>query len=83
LHPYAIVVLAGLLKSTSEQTQVIACTQSVTLLNQLDPGALIVADRVDGASVFRRPTEEDMAVWLDGYALGDVWEKNVIGGRPR
>jgi predicted ATPase len=82
LHPYAIQVLAGLVRSASEKTQVILSTQSVTLVNQFEPEDLVVVDRANGASVFRRLSEEDTKDWLEGYSLGELWEKNVFGGRP-
>ena len=31
---------------------------------------------------FRHLKGEDMTAWLDGYALGELWEKNVLGARP-
>ena len=82
LHPYAITVLAGMLKSAATKTQVIVSTQSVTLVNQLDPEDIIVVDRKDGQSTFKRPTKEEIEGWLDDYSLGELWEKNLIGGRP-
>jgi predicted ATPase len=83
LHPYAITVLADLFGATAERAQVIVSTQSVTLVNQLSPEDIIVVDREGSESVFRRPSSADLANWLDGYALGELWEKNVLGGRPR
>jgi len=82
LHPYAIQVLAGLVRSASEKTQVILSTQSVTLVNQFEPEDLVVVDRANGESVFRRLASEDTKDWLEGYSLGELWEKNVFGGRP-
>jgi predicted ATPase len=82
LHPYAIQVLASLLRVASKRAQVIASTQSVSLVNQLEPDDLIVVDRRDGQSVFRRPGRDEIAAWLDAYGLGDLWEKNLLGGRP-
>lgn len=82
LHPFAITMLAEMMRSAAERTQVIASTQSVTLVNQLTPEELIVVDREGSESKFRRFTEEEIATWLDDYALGDLWEKNVLGGRP-
>jgi predicted ATPase len=82
LHPYAITVLADLLRSAATRTQVIASTQSVTLINQFGPEDILVVDREDGASVFRRLTSDQIESWLDDYALGELWEKNVLGGRP-
>ena len=82
LHPYAITVLSSLLKSASAKTQVIVSTQSVPLVNQLEPENIIVVERIEGQSAFRHLETEEMKDWLDDYGLGDLWEKNIIGGRP-
>ncbi len=83
LHPYAIMMLAGLLRSASKKTQVIVSTQSVTLVDQFTPEDVIVVDREDGQSTFNRPSTEEIASWLDEYSLGELWQKNIIGGRPK
>ena len=82
LHPYAISVLAGLLQSVSCQTQIIVSTQSVTLVDQLEPHHIIVVDREKDQSVFKRLSESQLQPWLEEYSLGELWTKNVLGGRP-
>ena len=82
LHPAGIVLLAELLKQTSQRSQLLIATQSVTLVNRLDPEDVFVADRADGATVFRNLGKEDLSEWTGAYALGELWEKNVLGGRP-
>jgi predicted ATPase len=82
LHPSAISVLANLLQSAAKQTQVLISTQSVTLVNHFEPQDVVVVEREEGQSVFRRLDRAGMTNWLDEYGLGDLWEKNVIGGRP-
>lgn len=82
LHPYAINVLANLLHSAAERTQVIVSTQSVTLVNQFDPEDIVVVERENGQSTFRHLPEDEIEDWLDDYGLGDLWEKNILGGRP-
>jgi predicted ATPase len=82
LHPAAITVLASLMQSAATRTQVLAATQSVTLVNQLTPEDVWVVDRIDGASEFRHLKGEDKSAWLEDYALGELWEKNLLGGRP-
>ncbi len=84
LHPYAIQLLGGMLKSaaSNQKTQIIASTQSVTLANQLDWQDLIIVEQIDNASRFSRLTEENVKSWLDDYKIGDMWEKNLIGGTP-
>ncbi len=82
LHPAAIVHLAALLKSAAVSGQVIASTQSVTLLNQFEPSDTIVVEHKDGASTFTRPDVDALEQWLTEYAIGELWEKNLLGGRP-
>ena len=87
LHPFAIAKLAAMLKSASLKAQVIISTQSVTLLDHFDADDVIVAERVEeqngrSETVFKRQDEESLQDWLQEYTLGELWEKNVIGGRP-
>ncbi|WP_375755393.1 AAA family ATPase [Corallococcus exercitus] len=82
LHPYAIQLLAGMVRSASLKSQIILSTQSVTLVNQFTPEDLVIVDRQDRASTFHRPTAEETVSWLESYSLGELWEKNVLGGRP-
>ncbi len=82
LHPFAITVLAGLMKSASQQHQLIVSTQSVELVNEFDAEDLVVVDKRDGASTFLRPDSSVLAEWLAEYSLGELWKKNVLGGRP-
>ncbi len=82
LHPYAITVLASLIRSAATETQVILSTQSVQLVNQFKPEDIIVVDRLNQQSTFRRLGENELEGWLDDYGMGDLWEKNLLGGRP-
>lgn len=82
LHPFAVVQLAQLLRQASTRSQVVIATQSVTLMNQFGLDALIVVERQEGASVFERPDPDRLRDWLAEYSLGDLWEKNLLGGRP-
>lgn len=82
LHPYAITVLASLVKQVSVETQVVLSTQSSLLLDQFRPEDVLVADRVDGATELRRLDAQRLARWLDDYSLGQLWRKNELGGRP-
>lgn len=82
LHPYAIAVLADIFKQVSERRQLIVSTQSVELVNELAPEDIIVVDQEDDASVFKRFTEEELSGWLEEYSMGELWKKNVLGGRP-
>ena len=82
LHPYSITMLASLVKQASIKTQVILATQSPLLLDHFHPEDVLVADRVDGGTQFTRLESARLATWLENYSLGQLWEKNELGGRP-
>jgi len=82
LHPVAIHVLATLLTRASERMQVLVSTQSPTLVDHFQPEQIIVAERTERGSEFARLDAEALADWMAEYSLGELWEKNVFGGRP-
>jgi predicted ATPase len=82
LHPYALNVLAGLTRKAAFRTQLIVSTQSTHLVNQFELNNLLIVNRRDNASFIERPKVEEFESWLEDYSLGELWEKNVIGGRP-
>lgn len=82
LHPHALTVLGSLLRSAAQRGQIIASTQSIALLSEFSAQDVVVVDRKDGQSVFKRLREQDLGEWLGAYDLGELWEKNVFGGGP-
>jgi predicted ATPase len=82
LHPYAIGLLASLIRQASVDSQVIVSTQSSILLDYFQPSEVLVADRVDGGTRLTRLDPAPLAQWLEEYSLGQLWEKNELGGRP-
>jgi len=82
LHPYAIEMLAALMRQASEATQVIVSTQSSLLLDHFDPQDVLVANRVNGGTHIERLEHAQLHDWLEDYSLGQLWEKNEFAGRP-
>jgi predicted ATPase len=82
LHPAAINILVTMLRQAAASSQILLATQSVTLINQFQPEDVVVAERVGGATEFRRLESDTYADWMEEYSLGEMWEKNLIGGRP-
>ncbi len=82
LHPYALAVLAGLLRQASAARQLIVSTQSAELVSEFQPEDVVVVGRADGASTFQRLAAPSLADWLRDYALGELWKMNIFGGRP-
>ncbi len=82
LHPYAITVFAETVQEISQYKQVIISTQSVELLNEFDTDDVIVVDRTENGTQFKRLDAESLEMWLENdYSLGDLWKKNILGGR--
>lgn len=82
LHPSAITILSGLLKKASKRSQVIVSTQSVSLVNEFDVEDIIVVEKNRAETVFRRLDLTNLEVWLDEYSMGELWDKNILGGKP-
>ncbi len=88
LHPYAITVLASLLRQGTQvltgvpYKQVIVSTQSAALVDYFSPEEVIVTERMKEESVFRKLDAGSLDAWLQEYSLGELWQKNLLGGRP-
>ena len=75
-------MLADLIKSASERTQVIISTQSPTLLDFFDPAQIVVVNRQEGRSTLQRLDPQALAGWMEEYSVGELWQKNVVQGGP-
>lgn len=82
LHPYAIEILAGLIQGVALRKQLILATQSTQLINYFEPEQIVVVDRPGRESTFKRLDSTALQDWLQEYSLAELWEKNVLGGKP-
>ena len=82
LHPSAIDAVAGLIKAASSHCQVFVATQSISLVNNFELEDLVVIDRKGRNSEYHRPDSENLQAYLEEFSTGQIWEKNIIGGRP-
>ena len=88
LHPYALSLLGGMIQRSvapwgTPQNQIIISTQSALLLNEFVPEDIVVVQRADDQSIFQRLNSEQLSGWLADYTLGELWQKNLLGGRPQ
>lgn len=89
LHPYALTLLGNLFQQPARQygtyasNQIIVSTQSAPLLNEFAPEDVVVVERAQGQSIFTRLESANLSEWLKEYTLGELWQKNVLGGRPQ
>ncbi|MFH0902170.1 MAG: AAA family ATPase [Pseudomonadota bacterium] len=82
LHPAALAILCSLISSASTRRQIIVSTQSPVILDCFEPKHVVVAQREDQATRLRRLDEKQLSSWLEEYTLSQLYDKNVIGGRP-
>lgn len=84
LHPAALSLLAAMIRTASMHAQVILATQSTYLVDEFEPDDIVVVERNprEKCSVFRKLDATKLVEWLERYSLSELWEKNVIGGRP-
>jgi len=82
LHPYAIKLLVSMLHEAAQRAQLIVSTQASLLLDELTPEQVIVVNHQDGESRFERLDSGRLQDWLKEYTLGQLWEKNELGGLP-
>jgi predicted ATPase len=82
LHPHAREIIAGLIRTASLDAQIILATQSRAFLDHFAAEEIIVVDSDGGGSRFRRLDAEELRDWLEDYSIGELWEKNVLGGGP-
>jgi predicted ATPase len=82
LHPAAEAIIAGLLKAAATTRQVLVATQSATFLDHFAPEDVVVVESQNGSSSFERQSPDALRAWLDRYTMGQIWQKDIIGGRP-
>ncbi|MCY4007258.1 MAG: AAA family ATPase [Rhodobacteraceae bacterium] len=83
LHPAAISLIGGMIKALAGDVQVIAATQSPLLVDEFNLEEIVVLEAKDGRTNFRRLDTENYRDWLnESFAPGELWQKNLIGGRP-
>ena len=82
LHPDIIPEVAKLLVEASSRTQLFVTTHSDILIDALSdtPEAVIVCEKVDGATQLQRLDSEQLRPWLAKYRLGDLWTRGDLGG---
>jgi len=82
LHPTAVQIISSLIHEVSKHSQVFLSTQSPELLNYFEPEQIVVVNRNGRYSSFERLNAMELKEWLDEYSLSELWDKNVLGGKP-
>jgi predicted ATPase len=81
LHPDAIELVGGMTKSAAQSAQILIATQSALLVDQFEPGDILVLERHGRTSSLTRLEAEPLEAWLEEYSLGELWRKNLYSAR--
>ncbi len=82
LHPMAIALVGDMIRSLARNRQIIVATQSPLLVDVFDLDQVFVLEIEDGRTELRRPDADQLRTWLDEFSVGELWQKNLLGGRP-
>ena len=83
LHPAAITLVGGMIKALATERQIIVATQSPLLVDAFDLDEIFVLDLQDGRTEICKLDPDDYQQWLDdSFTPGQLWQKNLLGGRP-
>ena len=82
LHTARVSLIGGMISSLATRKQVIVATQSPQLVDDFGLDQIFVLELRKGRTEVRRHNPEEYRHWLDEYATGELWEKNLLGGRP-
>jgi len=82
LHPDILPTIAELMKDAATRTQLIVTTHSDILVSAFSdmPEAVLVCEKDEDGTHFKRLEADKLKSWLDEYSLGDLWLKGEIGG---
>ncbi len=84
LHPMAISTLAHLISEAALKAQVLVSTQSKDLIDCFEPENIVVVemDETTHSTTVQQLDREELDLWLQEYTLSELWDKNILGGRP-
>ncbi len=82
LHPKAITLVGDMIQALARSRQVIVATQSPLLVDTFELNQIFVLEIHDGRTEFKPQDTDQLRIWLDDFSLGELWQKNLLGGRP-
>lgn len=82
LHPKAISLIGDMIGALAERRQVIVATQSPLLVDAFGLDQIFVLEITDGRTQLHQPDADGLRAWLDDFSVGELWQKNLLGGRP-
>ena len=83
LHPAGIALIGGMIKALSYRKQVMVATQSPLLIDAFELDEVVVMEIDKKGTRANTLSSTDYKDWLEeGFLPSELWQKNVLGGRP-
>ena len=82
LHPKAIALIGDMIGVMAESRQIILATQSPLLVDAFELDQVFVLEMRDGRTELTSPDSVQLQTWLNEFSVGEMWQKNLLGGRP-
>ena len=82
LHPAAVTLVGDMIKACATERQILVATQSPFLVDAFDLDEIFVLETDAGRTIVQRHEEKQFENWLARYSTGEIWQKNLLGGRP-
>lgn len=81
LHPHLSGHIMQLLRTASQNRQVIVTTHNPAFLDELEPDEVILCDKPDGYTEVRTAADvEDINTFRKTFRLGELWNQGALGG---
>jgi len=82
LHPKAVMLIGEMIQSLAQDRQIIVATQSPLMVDTFELDQLFVLEMVEGRTELRTQNVQALQDWLHEFSVGELWQKNLLGGRP-
>ena len=82
LHPKAITLVADMIRVIAEGRQIILATQSPLLVDAFELDEVLVFEMRNVRTETTSPDSVQLQTWLHDFSVGELWQKNLLGGRP-
>ena len=82
LHPKAVVLIGEMIQSLAQDRQIIVATQSPLMVDTFELEQLFVLEMIEGRTELHAQDVQALQGWLDDFSVGELWQKNLLGGRP-
>ena len=83
LHPEAVALVGGMIRSMAHDRQIVVATQSPLLVDEFGLDEIQVLELRDGRTDIKTLNPGEYDEWVaNDYTNGQLWQKNLLGGNP-